>query len=104
MPLVVAVAMTGLGLPAAKPTLGVLLAPGATVAVVNCTCGTVTTVLRVPVERVIVVIGTKGAAAGVIVDTMPAAAVWLTAGVLMGVGQSVMVEGTFVMMPGFWLT
>jgi len=104
VPLVVAVAITGLGLPAAKPTLGVLLAPGATGAVVNCTCGTVTTVLTVPVVRVIVVIGIEGAAAAVMVDTMPAAAVWLATGVLMGVGQSVIVDGTLVMIPGFWLT
>ena len=75
VPLVVAVATTGLGLPAAKPTLGVLLAPGATGPVVNCTCGTVMTVLTVPVESVMIVIGTEGAAAGVMVDTMPAAAV-----------------------------
>ena len=101
VPLVVAVAITGLGLPAAKPTLGVLLAPGAAGAVVNCTCGTVITVLTLPVERVMVVIGTDGAAAAVMVDTIPAAAVWLAATVLMGVGQSVMVDGTLVMIPGF---
>ena len=118
-PVGVRVAETGLGLPATKPTLAVAVEPAAAVAVVNCTCGTVITVLRVVtvleptivapteapvvctqgtvrvVEIVIVVSGTDGA------DVMEATAV--APGVVEG-EPMVMVEGTLVTMPGFWGT
>ena len=116
-PVGVGVAETGLGLPATKPTLAVAVEPAPAVTVVSCTCGTVTTVLRVVivleptmvapaeapvlctqgtvrvVEIVIVVSGTDGA--DVIVETT-AVALGLVEG-----EPIVMVEGTLVMMPGF---
>ena len=116
-PVGVSVADTGLGLPATKPTVGVDVEPEAGVPVVNCTCGTVMTVLRVvtvleptivaPIEAPVVC--TQGTVSVVdiviVVSRIDGAAVVVeataAAPVLVGGGPIVMVEGTFVMMPGF---
>ena len=118
------------GVPAARPMLELDVAPAATLAVVNCTCGTVTTVLSVDsellpatvapgavvpgtvmtVETLTVVIGIPGGAAGdaSVLTAAEAALYELARGVAgagvagTGVTPMVMVVGTAVTMPGFW--
>lgn len=104
----VTVAATLFGAPGISPTDGLPVVPAAAVAVVKPTCGTVTTMLELDVvplavmivEIVMAVCGT----AGTIDETRPETVAVMAAAVLMGVGKSVIVVGTLVMIPGFWLT